>query len=44
MIEYVGTGVAMGNANKALKDQADFITDKVSEDGIYKGFKKLGLI
>ena len=44
MIEYVGLGVAMGNANQALKDRADYITKDVSEEGIYSGFEHLGLL
>jgi len=44
MIEYVNIGVAMGNANDALKARADFVTDDVTKDGIYNAFVKLGLI
>lgn len=44
MIEYVNTGVAMGNAVDELKKLADFVTTDIKEDGIYNGFKKLGLI
>lgn len=44
MIDYVGYGVAMGNANDQLKEKADFVTDHVSKDGIYNAFIKLGLI
>ncbi|MGS0972649.1 MAG: Cof-type HAD-IIB family hydrolase [Candidatus Izemoplasmataceae bacterium] len=44
MIEYVHTGVAMGNANDALKEKADFVTDDVTNDGIFNAFVKLGLI
>ncbi|GGA98969.1 HAD family phosphatase [Macrococcus hajekii] len=34
MIEYAGTGVAMGNAIQALKEKADTITLSNDEDGI----------
>ncbi len=34
MLEYVGLGIAMGNAEQELKDKADFVTKKASEDGI----------
>ncbi|MFK5884160.1 MAG: Cof-type HAD-IIB family hydrolase [Candidatus Izemoplasma sp.] len=44
MIEIVGTGIAMGNANEELKETADFVTDDISNDGLYKAFKKLKLI
>lgn len=44
MMQYVGTGVAMGNGLPEVKEASDMITDEVSEDGIEKGLKKLGLI
>ena len=34
MIEYAGLGVAMGNAQPAVKDSADFVTRTNDEDGI----------
>ncbi|MTH55770.1 Cof-type HAD-IIB family hydrolase [Bacillus mangrovi] len=43
MIEYAGTGVAMGNANQKVKDIADFITKPVNEDGILFAVRELGL-
>lgn len=44
MLEYVNTGIAMGNANDKLKAVADDITDSHDEDGIYNSFKKYDLI
>ncbi|MCF6136935.1 Cof-type HAD-IIB family hydrolase [Pseudalkalibacillus berkeleyi] len=44
MLEYAGTGVAMGNAKNAAKKSADFITKAVDEDGIRYGLKHIGLI
>ncbi|APH05420.1 Cof-type HAD-IIB family hydrolase [Bacillus weihaiensis] len=44
MIEYVGTGVAMGNAVNQLKDLANFVTKPVDEDGILFAVKQLGLL
>ncbi|MGM0873490.1 MAG: Cof-type HAD-IIB family hydrolase [Bacillota bacterium] len=44
MIEFVGTGVAMGNAVESLKEIADFITKPVDEDGIQFGIEELGLL
>lgn len=44
MIKYCGTGVAMGNAEPKLKETADYVTDDVENDGIYKAFEKLGLL
>lgn len=34
MVKYAGVGVAMGNAQKALKEVADYITASNDEDGI----------
>ena len=44
MLEFANIGVAMGNASPALKEKANMITSKITEDGIYNGMKKLGLI
>lgn len=44
MLEYCAIGVAMGNGGEEIKKIADFITDDVEEDGLYKAFKKLELI
>lgn len=43
MIEFAGTGVAMGNAIPELKEKADMVTAAVLEDGIQKAMMKLGL-
>lgn len=44
MIQYVNTGIAMGNAKEELKNVADDVTDTHDEDGIYNSFKKYKLI
>ncbi len=44
MIDYVGYGIAMGNANNELKEKADYVTDDISDDGLYKAFKHIRLI
>ncbi|WP_391120659.1 Cof-type HAD-IIB family hydrolase [Psychrobacillus sp. L3] len=44
MLEYVGTGVAMGNSVEELKKHATFVTDHVSENGLINALKKLQLI
>lgn len=44
MLQVVGTGVAMGNANDALKAVADDVCGPVSEDGIYEYCVRHGLI
>ena len=44
MIIHAGIGIAMGNANKKLKEAADYITTNVDDNGIYNCFKKYELI
>lgn len=41
MIKFAGTGIAMGNAISTLKEEADFITDDVKNDGFHKAVVKL---
>lgn len=42
MIKYSDIGIAMGNSHPKLKEVADYITDDVDKDGIYKAFLNLG--
>jgi Cof subfamily protein (haloacid dehalogenase superfamily) len=44
MLEYAGTGVAMGNAGEWTKNAADIITERIDEDGIYNELSRLGVI
>lgn len=44
MLTFAQIGIAMGNAWDKLKEYADDVTDSVSENGIYNGFKKYNLI
>lgn len=44
MIEHCAIGIAMGNANEKLKKAADYITDDVDNDGIYKALKHFKII
>lgn len=44
MLKFVGTGVAMGNAQEEVKKVADFVTKPVGEEGILYGLKQLELI
>ena len=41
MIEVVGTGVAMGNAEEGVKNIADYVTDTNSESGVAKTIDNL---
>jgi hydroxymethylpyrimidine pyrophosphatase-like HAD family hydrolase len=44
MILTAGIGIAMGNALDTLKQQADYVTTSVDDDGIYNALKHFGLI
>lgn len=44
MLECAGTAIAMGNATKAVKDLADYVTTDVMEDGIRNALEWLGAI
>lgn len=44
MLEYCSYGVAMGSGGDEIKAMADYITDDVDADGLYKAFVHLGLI
>lgn len=44
MLSYCSYGVAMGNGGTEIKAMADYVTDDVTEDGLYKAFMHLKLI
>ncbi len=44
MLQYVGIGIAMGNAEDTVKKAADFITLSVEEDGILSALEQYGLL
>lgn len=44
MVKGCTYGIAMGNGEQILKDNADFVTDTVAEDGLYKAMVKFGLV
>lgn len=44
MLNFVGTGVAMGNAKHIVKEAADIVTKDVSQHGIKYGLEKIGLL
>lgn len=44
MLEYCAYGVAMGSGGKEIKEMADYVTDDVDKDGLYKAFLQLNLI
>lgn len=44
MLKFAGTGVALGNAVDNLKKEADYVTDDIDDDGVYKALVHYGLI
>lgn len=44
MLRFAGIGVAMGNAEPAVKDAADYVTADIDDDGIAKALRHFGLI
>ena len=44
MLGFAGTGVAMGNAAQAVKQAADYVTDSVDDDGVFKALKHFNVI
>lgn len=44
MLEVCGTGIAMGNGSREIKEMADHVTDDVANDGLYNAFRHLKLI
>lgn len=44
MLKAAGIGVAMGNASEKVQSVADFVTDMVDNNGLYKALKHFGVI
>jgi hydroxymethylpyrimidine pyrophosphatase-like HAD family hydrolase len=44
MLEYAGTGIAMGNAGELTKSAADVVTEPIEQGGIYNELLRLGVI
>ena len=44
MLEYCHVGVAMKSGGDEIKTMADYVTDDVDQDGLYKAFVHFGLI
>jgi Cof subfamily protein (haloacid dehalogenase superfamily) len=44
MLQVCGVGIAMGNADQAIKDAADEVTSSVLDDGVWNAFQRHGLI
>lgn len=44
MLEFAGTGVAMGNAEAEVKKIADYVTADIDDDGIWKALKHFEIL
>ena len=44
MIRMAGIGVAMGNALESLKQEADYTTTSVDENGVLNALRHYGLV
>lgn len=44
MIEFVKYGIAMGNSDKRIIDIADYVTDTIDNNGVYKALEHFELI
>lgn len=44
MLKQAAVGVAVGNADDAVKEIADMVTDPIDQDGVFKALKALKLI
>lgn len=44
MLQYVGTGIAMGNASLEVKAAADYVTTGIDSGGLVKALNKFGLL
>ena len=44
MLKYVQHGIAMGNGQQRVKDIAEYVTDDIHRDGLYKAMAHYGLI
>lgn len=44
MLDLAGIGVALGNAEAAVKQAADYVTADIDDDGVAKALKHFGLI
>ena len=44
MLQAAGLGIAMGNADEIIREEADYVTDTLERDGVYKACLHFGLI
>ena len=44
MLEYAAVSVCMGNGDEETKKRADYVTDDIDNDGLYKALVHFGLL
>lgn len=44
VFDYAGISIAMGISHEEIQEKADYVTDTVENDGIFKALEKLGLV
>ena len=44
MLEHSSFGISMGNGGPEIREMADYVTDDVEHDGLWKAFSHLGLL
>ncbi len=44
MLKYVDKGICMGNGLDSVKEIADYVTDRIDEDGLYNALVHFGVI
>ena len=44
LLKMAGLGIAMGNGSKEAKECADYVTDDISDEGLYNALKKFGFV
>jgi Cof subfamily protein (haloacid dehalogenase superfamily) len=44
MLQYAGTGVAMGNASEEVKRAAGYVTTSVDDDGVGNALRRFGVV
>lgn len=44
MLQFAGVGIAMGNADDTVKQQADYVTEDIDRDGIDLALRQYGLL
>ena len=44
MMERAGLGIAMGNGSAECRQMADYVTEDISDEGLYKALLRFGFV